>query len=119
MKVANVKVRTPSIPSRTAANQFIDQHGYDMEWVEEWDRYIVVDVEKNKLHFISGLEVTNHTAADIPDAVAWLADFRTKRAALRDASFITKLLKVVKSHLLSIIGADTAPKTKKKAAVGD
>lgn len=63
MKVANIKVKTPSIPSRTAANQFIDQHGYDMEWQPALGLFYVHDVQKDKLHVIAMSEVTNFTLA--------------------------------------------------------
>lgn len=63
MRVTNIKVKTPSIPSRTAANQFIDEHGYDMEWQPALGIFYVHDVQKNKLHCIAMSEVTNFTLA--------------------------------------------------------
>lgn len=63
MKISNLKVKTPAIPSRTAANQFIDQHGYDMEWVPQQGLFYVHDQEKDKLHVIAISEVTNFAIA--------------------------------------------------------
>lgn len=63
MKISNLKVKTPSIPSRTAANQFIDQHGYDIEWVPQQGLFYVHDQEKDKLHVIAISEVTNFAIA--------------------------------------------------------
>lgn len=59
MRVKNLKVKTPSIPSRTAANQFIDVHGYDMEWAPELAIFFVHDTQKANLHGIHMDEVTN------------------------------------------------------------
>lgn len=59
MDITNIKVKTPSIPSRSAANQFIDQHGYDMLFDAYEGIYYVHDVEKDKLHRIPTAEITN------------------------------------------------------------
>lgn len=62
MDITNLKVKTPSIPSRTAANQFIDQHGYDMLYDKYERMYYVHDVEKDKLH---GIPATEHTNSSV------------------------------------------------------
>ena len=63
MKVSNLKVKTPSIPSRTAANQFIDQHGYDIEWQPSLGLFYIHDLPKDKLHVVNMSEVTNFALA--------------------------------------------------------
>lgn len=68
-------MKTPSIPSRTAACQFIDQHGYDMEWVPELELFYVHDTQKEKLHVIHMDEVTNFTLA-VADPGAFMASLR-------------------------------------------
>jgi hypothetical protein len=75
MKVRNIKVKTPSIPSRTAACQFIDTHGYDMEWVPEQQLFYVHDVQKNNLHVIHMDEVTNF-ALDVAEPHEFMAKLR-------------------------------------------
>lgn len=92
MKISNLKVKTPSIPSRTAANQFIDQHGYDMEWVPQLGLFYLHDEQKDKLHCIAISEVTNFTIA-----TATPADFM-------------KALRAKTSAAPAAVAVDAAPK---------
>ncbi len=100
MKVTNIKVKTASIPSRTAACQFLEREGYDMEWVPEQTLFYIHDVQKNQLHGIYSAEVTNFTLGVDPSA------FMT---ALR------KTLGTVGSQLHGAIEAKAKPKAKAEA----
>lgn len=80
MKISNIKVKTPSIPSRTAANQFIDEHGYDMEFWLANKLFFIHDTQKNKLHGITIGEVTNFTV-DTAEPAAFMAKIRAKLTA--------------------------------------
>jgi hypothetical protein len=76
MKVSMIKVKTPSIPSRTAAAQFIDVHGYDIEWVPLQQLFYIHDLEKNHLHAVHMAEVTNFKL-DVADPAAFLKELRS------------------------------------------
>lgn len=76
MRVNNIKVKTASIPSRTAACQFVDKHGYDMEWVPEQGLFYVHDTEKDRLHVIDRDEVTNFSLDTEP--AAFMVQLRAK-----------------------------------------
>lgn len=81
MKVRMIKVKTPSIPSRTAAAQFIDKHGYDMEWVPVQGLYYIHDTEKNVgVHTVSASEVTN-AQLDVEDPAAFMRALRSSPLA--------------------------------------
>jgi len=91
MRVSNLKVRTPSIPSRTAANQFIDQHGYDIEWQPSLGLFYIHDIPKDKLHVVHMDEVMNFALA-----VESPADFMKQlREALPPVAPAPKRSKVV------------------------
>lgn len=90
MRVSNLKVKTPSIPSRTAANQFIDQHGYDMEWQPALGLFYIHDIPKDKLHVVNMSEVTNFALA-----VESPADFMSQLREAMPKGAPTKRSKVV------------------------
>lgn len=89
MKVKMIKVKTPSIPSRTAASQFIDKHGYDMEWLPLQGLFYIHDVEKNVgVHVVHLDEVTNFQL-QLDDPAAFMRELRASPLADMFACSVT------------------------------